>query len=339
MVEDLNRLPRETRDLPSTGIETVYVAGNRGTCGGVNMTLESVRQVMDTVDGREPVYTNYFPVHFPPAFKDFVERGLVNVQGDLSKVPDGAVLIVSAHGAPPPTFEEAGRRGLFVIDTTCALVAHEHELVKRAEAEGKHVLLIAEPNHPETIGVMGQVRPENITLIDPAKGIEDGMELPQTGVLYSKTTLSPREINPIKDELASTRPGIDSSRSTICYATHNRQLAMQQQLVSVADFLIVVGSELSHNARELRKIGEEANKPSVIVDGAENIDWNWFIGVKKVGVTSAASVPERFTQDVLQPFRDLSIPIEELAQIIPEQERMFRLPQSQLDALKQRYAS
>lgn len=330
--------PDPHEQLGQLGVEEVLVAGNRGPCGGVNMAFEAANQVLDIVAGREPVYINWDLVNNKPIMEQYASRGLVNVKNDLSLVPDGSIFLFSAHGVPPSMHEEAQQKGLLTIDTTCQLVTRVHNLAKNSAARGEHVIYIGKNGHPETVGTMGEVPLGQITLIEKVEDV-DALDLPDVPkVAYSQTTLATDEIGDTMKALRS-KYGEDitiPNRWDICYATDNRQAAVDQ-LVSAADLLLVVGSKHSHNSQELRRKGEKAGLPAHSVDTADEIQRQWFGGIRKVGVTSGASVIEEYTEAVLNYFRQEGIPITMLPQVIEEREMTFKLPKDSIDALRSRY--
>ncbi|MBI2596193.1 4-hydroxy-3-methylbut-2-enyl diphosphate reductase [Candidatus Daviesbacteria bacterium] len=319
-------------------IKEVLVAGNRGTCGGVNMALESVNQVLDIVDRRETVYTNWDIVNNTPIMKNLGDRGLVCVKNDWDKVPDGSILLFSAHGVPPNFHEIARGKNLTVIDATCQLVNRVHSLVKNAVDHGKHVVYVGVKNHPETLGVMGEVDGQDISLVENMADIEN-LKIPgKSAVVYSQTTLSTAEIRQKILRLKERFPDIwIPSRWDICYAADNRQQAVEK-LVKLVDLLIIVGSKHSHNSEELRRIGEMAKMPSFLIDSPLEIDKGWFgENIQKIGLSSGASVLESNTESVLDWFRDKDVLIKYLPQVVSEKSMMFKLPQASINLLKARY--
>lgn len=324
-------------------VSEVLVAGNRGPCGGVNMTLEAVGQVLDVVEGRESVYTNWDVVHNKPVVERFEKRGLINIKNDWGKIPDHSILILSAHGVSPSTYEIAKQKDLHVIDTTCPLVTRVHSLVKRSEAEGKHIIYQGKNGHPETIGVMGEIDPENISLIEKPDDV-DSLDLPESKekIIFSQTTLGIDEIKDSQQMLKEKYPGIViPNRWDICYATDNRQQATEELLDKHSvDFLLVVGSIHSHNSEELRKKADKKDIHSVLIDDATKIRRIWFMEkVKKVGVTSGASVLDEYTEGVLDWFRKEGIKPTYLDQVVDEKNITFRLPQKEIDALSKRWSN
>ncbi len=320
----------------SLAIEEVLVAGNRGTCGGVEMSLAAVEQIMGIVPPDVDVWTTNTPVNYPPAFEKYGQR-LKNANGNISRVPDGAVLIISAHGAAPEVFQEAWERGIFAIDTSCSIVLDGQMEIKKAAAKEIPSIFLGEENHPETRGIKGQVEPDMLTIFDPSKPIPADTQIPNGTRIFAKTTNDPDITDTRIAELEAINPNIDSSGARSCYALRNRFTA-GKDLIAKADFWLVVGDQSSNNARGIKHIGEERDIPSALVNGPEEIDWSWFTpNVRTVGVSAAASVPEEFTQRVLIPFRMLGIPVIDLPQTVKERYRMFKLPNKQLSALIRRY--
>lgn len=324
-------------------VTEVLVAGNRGPCGGVNMTLEAVSQVLEVVEGREPVYTNWDVVHNKPIVERFEKKGLINIKNDWEKIPDHSILILSAHGVPPSAYEIAKQKNLHVIDTTCPLVTRVHALVKRAETEGKHIIYQGKTGHPETLGVMGEIESENISLIEKPEDV-DKLNLPKDKekIIFSQTTLGTDEIKDSQQTLKEKYSNIIiPNRWDICYATDNRQQATEEMLdKNLVDFLLVVGSIHSHNSEELRKKADKKDIPSVLIDDATKIRRIWFMEkVKKVGVTSGASVLDEYTEGVLDWFRKEGIKPTYLNQVVDEKNITFRLPQTEIDVLSKRWSN
>lgn len=320
------------------GIDEVLVAGNRGTCGGVRMAIESVNQVLDVVAGREKVYINWDIVNNRPISEEFARRGVVNVKNDLSLVPDGAIFLFSAHGVPQSFHEDADKRNLLTIDATCQLVERTHLLARRAARKGKHVFFIGDAHHPETVGLVGQLQPGEYTLLENAEAVE-AVSLPEgESIVLSKTTYGASEIlpiiKPLKERVGDTLE-VPSKHDT-CFATDNRQNSVRD-LVEKVDALLVVGSKHSHNSQELRKIGEKKGLPAWSVDEPGEIDEDWFLNIKKLGLTSGASVIDQYTEAVIDFFRSKNTPVTYLPPVVEEDDRMFRLPIRDLNALRMRY--
>ncbi len=325
--------------LPKS-ISKVLLAGNRGPCGGVNMAFVAASEVLDLVDGREAVYTNRSIVHNTPVMKDLEERGLINIQNDFDKLPQSAIVFLSAHGISPHVRTLLDQKNALVVDTTCVLVEKVHKKVVKAQAENQHVVYIGARNHPEPIGVLGELEEENYTFLDIDEqnaAYEIALPKEKETVVYSQTTLSTAEVKDAQDTLKRRFPDIHiPDRSSICYATDNRQQAVDD-LILKSDFLLVVGSPASHNSTELKEIGEEI-MPSVLIDTPEEIDTTWFRpGMRTIGITSGASVLEKYTKRVLDWFRNQNIPVVELPQSVPEKSTTFVLPKQAILAIKERY--
>lgn len=325
--------------LQPLGLEEVLVAGNRGTCGGVRMAIESAQQVMDIVQQREPVYINWDIVNNKLTAQNFANQGLVNVGNDMSRVPDGSILIFSAHGVSPAFHEEASERDILTIDATCQLVQRGHWLARRAAEKGQHVFFIGDANHPETQGIVGELQEGQYTLLEKADDVDNAPIPEGPSIVLSKTTLGASEIIPIITPLHDrVGDGLTvPAKHDTCFATDNRQDAVKD-LVSKTNALLVVGSKHSHNSQELRKIGERSGVPAWSVDEPADIVRSWFIGnIKRLGVTSGASVIDPYTEKVLDYFRQEGLPITYLEPVADESDAMFRLPKNDINALRMRY--
>lgn len=265
--------PPDLKDLPGFSVQEVRVAGNRSTCGGVEMALAAVSQIMDIVPQDVDVWTTHNPVNFPPAFEKYGTR-LRNAQGDLSQVPDGAILIISAHGASPKIFDEAKQRNMLVINTTCSIVNDDQKQIRETAAAGIPSIFLGEKTHPETIGMQGQVDSEAITIFDPSQEIGN-VSIPDGARIFAKTTNDPEQTDTRIEELLAINPTIDITKARSCYALRHR-FAAGKALIRDVDFWLMVGDKSSHNARGLKSLAESRNIPSALVRGPEDIDWNVF---------------------------------------------------------------
>lgn len=321
-------------------IKEVLVAGNRGPCGGVNMALEAATQVLDLVAGREPVYSNWDIVNNKPIMERLSQRGLVSVRNNWDIVPEKSIVFFSAHGVPPRFHEIAKDKGFLTIDTTCQLVTRVHNLAKRAEANGQHVVYVGVQGHPETEGVLGELQQGNISLIQRAEDV-DGLALTdsKSSIVYSQTTLGTDEITDTMHALRNRFPDINiPPKHDLCYATDNRQAAVDQLVDEQnIDFLLIVGSKHSHNSQELVRKAKTKGIRSTSIDRPEQIKKLWFYGVKKVGLSSGASVIDPYTEAVLDVFRNQEIPIRYLPQTRPEKDMTFQLPEQDIQRIQQRY--
>ncbi len=331
----------ERKPYPPLTVSEVLVAGNRGPCGGVNMAIEAANQVLDIVNQREPVFTNWDIVNNNPVMDRLRARGIISVKNNLDLIPDGSIVLFSAHGVSPEYYDIAKKREFLTIDTTCQLVSRVHTLVKNAQTEGSHIVYIGKNGHPETTGVLGELEPQNVTFLEPNAKIDDlsfpkGKEV----VVFSQTTLATDEIKDTQNALKTRFPEIViPNRWDICYATDNRQQAVEDLLQEHnIDFLLVAGSSHSHNSLELKRMAEKRNIPAALVDKPEDVDRYWFTnGVGTVGATSGASETEEDFQKILDIFRLGGInPIVYVPQVVSERNLTFKLPQKDIDALLRR---
>ncbi len=323
-------------------VDRILLAGNRGPCGGVNMARDAADQVLNIADGREKVYSNWDIVNNRPLVERLTSRGLVSVRNNWDLVPDNSIVLFSAHGVPPAFHEIAERKKYCVIDVTCPLVTRVHNLAIRSETQGKHVVYIGVNGHPETVGVLGELNPTNSTLIENEEDVLN-THLPEgkPAVVYSQTTLSTAEIKGIMKALKLKYQGIDiPNRWDICYATDNRQSAVEK-LLPIVEGLLVVGSPHSHNSQELRKMGAAKGLPSFSVDYPSDIDKQWFgPKVRNLGVTSGASVMDEYLGPVVEWFEAVNpeLKVSFMDQVIPEKDMTFRLPAKDIQRLQSRYA-
>ncbi len=335
-----------------SAIETIYIAGTRGPCAGVNMAEQAANQVLDIVDNREPVYTPWGIVHNKIVMERLTERGLKTFGDgkgkiDWQSVPDGSIVFYPAHGTPPAFMEIAQKKKLAVVNVVCPLVTKVHEAALDAEAEGLHVAYVGVNGHPETEGVRGEIQPENFTLIEKKEDVDllaETQEKP--GILLSQTTLATDEIKEIYDLVRANFPWITiPPRGSICYATDNRQREATRLLRAVSpDLWLVVGSKNSHNSQMLRRKAEllGIDIPAYSVDTFNELLPEWFSpSIKVVGMTSGASVPE----DVFWPIplgiqkQNPEIGIAEISPEKREKSGIFRLPIESIDLIRSRYAA
>jgi 4-hydroxy-3-methylbut-2-enyl diphosphate reductase len=276
----------------------VLLAAPRGYCAGVDRAVITVEKALELYGA--PVYVRKQIVHNRHVVEDLERRGAIFVD-ETEEVPEGALVIFSAHGVAPTVHDEAAQRGLRTIDATCPLVTKVHNEAKRFSAEGYQILLIGHEGHEEVIGTSGQA-PDHITLVD---GPDDVAALdvpdPDRVVWLSQTTLSVDETMQTVHRLRERFPNLLSPPSDdICYATQNRQAAVKQ-MAAESDLVIVVGSGNSSNSVRLVEVALEAGaRAAYRVDNAGEVDAGWLDGVEIVGVTSGASVPESLVEGVLE---------------------------------------
>ncbi|ONI77122.1 4-hydroxy-3-methylbut-2-enyl diphosphate reductase [Actinosynnema sp. ALI-1.44] len=275
----------------------VLLAKPRGYCAGVDRAVVTVEKALEKYG--PPVYVRKEIVHNRHVVETLRERGVIFVD-ETSEVPEGALVVFSAHGVSPQVHQEAAERGLRTIDATCPLVTKVHKEAVRFAKEDYDILLIGHEGHEEVEGTAGEA-PDHIQLVDTA---EDAAEVqvrdPSKVIWLSQTTLSVDETMQRVDQLKNRFPMLsDPPSDDICYATSNRQFAVKT-MAPECDLVIVVGSQNSSNSKRLVEVALQAGaKASYLVDFAHQIDETWLDGVATVGVTSGASVPDHLVMEVL----------------------------------------
>ncbi|MFI0903869.1 4-hydroxy-3-methylbut-2-enyl diphosphate reductase [Streptomyces sioyaensis] len=288
--------PGEDASRRSDG-RKVLLAAPRGYCAGVDRAVIAVEKALEQYGA--PVYVRHEIVHNKYVVKTLEKKGAIFVE-ETGEVPEGNIVIFSAHGVAPVVHDEAKRGKLASIDATCPLVTKVHKEAVRYAKEDYDILLIGHEGHEEVIGTSGEA-PEHITLVDGPEDVANvEVRDPDRVVWLSQTTLSVDETMETVDALKGRYPNLLSPPSDdICYATQNRQTAVKQ-MGAEADLVIVVGSKNSSNSVRLVEVALGAGaRAAHLVDYAEEIDEAWLEGVGTVGVTSGASVPEILVHGVL----------------------------------------
>ncbi|MCH7737992.1 MAG: 4-hydroxy-3-methylbut-2-enyl diphosphate reductase [Chloroflexi bacterium] len=270
----------------------VLLSSPRGFCAGVVRAIDVVDICLRKYG--PPVYVKHQIVHNPYVVNDLERRGAITVE-ELDEVPEGSLVIFSAHGSPPEDFEKAKARKLIVIDAVCPLVTKVHNEAKKYHREGKKVILVGHRGHQEVRGTMGQVE---MTLFDDNSDNElSDWDSDQEVAVLTQTTLS---VGDTAQAIESIREKFPDAviRNDICYATTNRQDAVKKMAGSV-DLVLVIGAENSSNCNRLREVAESLGVPSYLINGPEEIDPSWLDGKEKVGITSGASTPEVLVESVI----------------------------------------
>ena len=291
----------------------VRLANPRGFCAGVDRAIDIVNRALDVFGA--PIYVRHEVVHNKFVVEDLRARGAKFVD-ELDEVPDGCIVIFSAHGVPQAVRREADRRALKVFDATCPLVTKVHIEVARYSEEGRECVLIGHRGHPEVEGTMGQydrAAGGDIYLIEDEEQVDSLVVHDPDKLSYvTQTTLSMDDTAKVIDALRQRFPNIKGPRKDdICYATQNRQDAVKQ-LAGDCDLMLVVGSPNSSNSNRLRELAERMGAEAYLLDGADDIDPRWLEGKSRIGVTAGASAPEILVKEVLEGLRALgaSAPIE-----------------------------
>ena len=284
----------------------VLLANPRGFCAGVDRAIEIVERVLEVFSA--PVYVRHEVVHNSYVVDGLRAKGAVFVE-ELDDVPDGAVVVFSAHGVAQSVREEAGRRSLRVFDATCPLVTKVHLEVIRHEQAGRECILIGHSGHPEVEGTLGQFKGSNgmhlVESVEDVAGLRVGD--PEQLAFVTQTTLSVDDTLDIIAALRRRFPAIvGPKKDDICYATQNRQDAVKQ-LAEVCDAILVVGSNNSSNSNRLRELASQRQVKAWLVDDADEIDATWLQDRQLIGVTAGASVPEVLVEQVLERLRSWGI--------------------------------
>jgi 4-hydroxy-3-methylbut-2-enyl diphosphate reductase len=277
-----------------------------------------------------PVYVRKQIVHNIHVVRDLERKGAVFVEEE-SEVPEGATVVLSAHGVAPEVYENSARRQLRVIDATCPLVTKVHLEARRFASDGSTILLIGHEGHEEVIGTSGEA-PDHIRLVgDVEEARTVDVPDPENVSYLSQTTLSVDETNQIIEVLRERFPGIQGPpRDDICYATQNRQDAVKE-VARRADMLLVIGSDNSSNSNRLVEVSRAAGTPAYLIDDEAEIDQGWLDGAESVGVTSGASAPEWLVDRVLAWLRDRGATEIEEVRVI-EEHMAFGLPRGVRDS-------
>lgn len=275
----------------------ILLAGPRGFCAGVNMAIETLETAI-RLHGT-PIYVYHEIVHNKHVVDRFTQEGAVFVDR-VEDVPEGAVLLFSAHGVSPEVRRVATERNLRALDATCPLVTKVHlEAIKYAR-QGYRILLIGHEGHDEVIGTIGQA-PDAFTLVETAEEVDELPFGPDDKLAYlTQTTLSVDDASRIIHRLKTCFPQIvGPPKDDICYATQNRQEAVRV-LSEEADHVLVLGSQNSSNSQRLAELARDNGIAAHLIDGANEIDPAWFQGNETVVITAGASAPESVVQDCVR---------------------------------------
>jgi 4-hydroxy-3-methylbut-2-enyl diphosphate reductase len=307
-----------------TGAKRVLLAKPRGYCAGVDRAVQTVEEALKLYG--PPVYVRKQIVHNRHVVSTLEARGAVFVE-ETDQVPEGAMVIFSAHGVAPEVYEQANRRGLRSIDATCPLVTKVHNEARRFAAEGYDILLIGHDGHEEVVGTSGEA-PDRIQLVDGPDDVDQvKVRDPARVVWLSQTTLSVDETMETVERLRTRLPMLQAPPSDdICYATQNRQQVVKR-IAPDCDLVIVVGSRNSSNSVRLVEVALDAGAgDGRLVDYPAEIDDRWLDGVATVGLTSGASVPDELVLQVLDHLAERGFT--DVAEVTTADETLtFSLPQ------------
>ncbi|GKW17036.1 4-hydroxy-3-methylbut-2-enyl diphosphate reductase [Pectobacterium carotovorum subsp. carotovorum] len=283
----------------------ILLANPRGFCAGVDRAISIVERALELFG--TPIYVRHEVVHNRYVVNGLRERGAIFIE-QIEDVPDGAILIFSAHGVSQAVRNEAKSRDLTVFDATCPLVTKVHMEVARASKKGVEAILIGHAGHPEVEGTMGQYSNAEggMYLVESPEDVWQLQVKDESNLCFmTQTTLSVDDTYAVIDALRERFPQIVGPRKDdICYATTNRQEAVRH-LSDKADVVFVVGSKNSSNSNRLAELAQRAGKAAYLIDAAEDIQESWLASASHVGVTAGASAPDILVQQVIQRLKEL----------------------------------
>lgn len=294
-------------------IKKIYIATPRGFCAGVKRAIAVVDRLLEKFG--PPVYVKNQIVHNKHVVANFEKKGVIFVKS-LKEVPEKAILVLSAHGSSPIVNEEAKNKKVRLFDATCPLVTKVHLEAKHYEKNGYYIFYIGKKNHPEPIGILGEVSPSSITLIEHIDNIDE-VTPPQNKklVILTQTTLCVDDTKEIIERLKRKFPSVVMPPALdMCFSTQNRQNAVKQ-LAKKVDVILVIGSKESSNSKNLRKAAEQTGISSYLINDVNEIDISWLKGKKNLGITAGASAPEYLINNVVKYFSFPGIKIEEVGDV------------------------
>ena len=277
------------------------LAAPRGYCAGVDRAVQTVEHALD-LHG-PPVYVRKEIVHNKHVVEQLTKRGAIFVDEE-TEVPEGELIVFSAHGVAPSVHENSAARRLRTIDATCPLVTKVHVEARKFAAQDYTVVLIGHEGHEEVEGTTGEA-PDSIVLVQTADDV-DALDVPDPNrIAYiTQTTLSVDETTAIIERLKAKFPAIVGPKTDdICYATTNRQQAVKQ-LATKCDLVLVIGSTNSSNSNRLVEVAREHGAASHLIDNSLQVDEAWLDGIESVGITSGASAPEELVEQLVEFFRE-----------------------------------
>jgi 4-hydroxy-3-methylbut-2-enyl diphosphate reductase len=303
---------------------TILLAAPRGFCAGVDRAIQIVEQALDKWGA--PVYVRHEIVHNRHVVDRLTRLGAVFVE-ELNECLADRPVVFSAHGVPKAVPEEARRRQMLFIDATCPLVSKVHVEAERHFREGREIILIGHAGHPEVLGTMGQLPPGAVRLVETAAQAEAFAPRDASQLAYvTQTTLSVADTAEIVAVLQRRFPGMAAPhKEDICYATANRQDAVQA-MAREADLILVIGAPNSSNSVRLVEVARRAGvRAAHLIQSVDEVDWAWFDGVGAIGVTAGASAPEDLVEALIAAVREkFDARVEEVR--VTDENIVFRLP-------------
>jgi len=309
--------------------EKLLLAAPRGYCAGVDRAVQTVERALELYG--PPVYVRKEIVHNKHVVEQLRERGAIFVDQE-SEVPEGQTVVFSAHGVSPAVHANSAARELKTIDATCPLVTKVHVEAKKFAADGYTIVLVGHAGHEEVEGTMGEA-PDHIVLIETEADV-DALEVedPDRVAFISQTTLSVDETHAIIAKLREKFPNITGPRTDdICYATTNRQMAVRQ-MAGECDLVLVIGSANSSNSNRLVEVARVHGAESHLIDNETQVQEEWLVDKRVVGISSGASAPEELVQRLVAFFRERGT--EDVAEFeVVQEDVRFMLPKEIRKAL------
>ena len=298
----------------------VLVTSPRGFCAGVVRAIDIVELALEKFGS--PVYVKHQIVHNPNVVKDVEDQGAITVE-NVSDIPEGSVVVFSAHGSAPEDYNIAKTKNLKVIDATCPLVTKVHNEAKKYVKENKSIILVGHKGHQEVIGTMGQAE---MILVDEREDFPtDKIQDLQDVAVITQTTLSVNDTSKAINQIKKLAPKA-LIRNDICYATTNRQSATEL-LAELSDLVLVIGADNSSNCQRLKEVARQKGVLSHLILGPEEINYDWLKNINVVGITSGASTPEKMVQKVIKAINPVSV--EYIGG--PSENIQFKLPKEMVD--------
>ncbi|WP_420548308.1 4-hydroxy-3-methylbut-2-enyl diphosphate reductase [Curvivirga sp.] len=302
----------------------IVLAGPRGFCAGVDRAILIVEEALKKFGA--PVYVRHEIVHNRYVVESLENKGAIFVD-ELDECPADRPVVFSAHGVPKSVPAAAEKRQMIYLDATCPLVSKVHRGAERHFEKGRHIILIGHAGHPEVIGTMGQLDEGAMTLVETVEDVEK-LNFPEDQELAyaTQTTLSVDETKDILAALQAKFPQLQGpKREDICYATTNRQAAMKAVAEDV-DLAFIIGAPNSSNSKRLVDVAKQTGDiPAYLIQRASEIDWSWFDGIGKLGISAGASAPEILVEEVIEACRekfDLTV----FHKVTAEENIEFKLP-------------
>ena len=277
----------------------IYLANPRGFCAGVVLAIDLVEIALEKYGA--PVYVKHQIVHNPVVVSEVESKGAITVE-EVSEIPENSVVVFSAHGSPPEDYILAKKKNIKVIDATCPLVTKVHNEAKKYSKEGKDIILVGHKGHQEVIGTSGQA---NMKIIDDREKFQLKKDKNKDVIVLSQTTLSVRDTEETVDKIKSVYPNA-LIRNDICYATTNRQ-EVTVKLANKVDLILVVGASNSSNCNRLRDVAIQSGTKAYLINSFDEINRDWLKGVKKLGLTSGASTPDKLVYEIIKKLKPTKV--------------------------------